>query len=110
MKKLLLYVLFSCVLFSCSESMEDRDVQTISIADSQKDDMSFLDSIKIIPLETLDTALIKTPQSFQVLKNEGKYLLFDSNQIVFLFDENGKFISSSQNCRGGRTKGISNGL
>lgn len=54
----------------------------------------------MVPLETLDTALVKTPQSFQPLKSEGKYLLFDTNQIVFLFDEDGNFISSSQHCRG----------
>lgn len=89
-----------CTLISCSENKENGDIQTISIEDSLKDDMSFLDSIKIIPLETLDTALIKTPQSFQFLKNRERYMLFDSEQVVFLFDKTGKFISSSQNCRG----------
>lgn len=101
MKNGLLCILSLCTLVSCSNTEKKRDIQTISIEDSRVNDMSFLDSIKIIPLETLDTELIKAPQSFQLVNSEkSKFLLFDTNQIIFLFDEHGKFISSSQYCRG----------
>lgn len=75
---------------SCIENdNKDSVLLTMSLNEAIKDDVSFLESIKVVPLETLDTALVKTPQSFQPLKSEGKFLLFDTNQIVFLFDNEG---------------------
>jgi hypothetical protein len=102
MKIRLFCLSFLFLLVACSgDKKENTHLLTISIEDASKDDMSFLEKIKIVPLETLDTALVKVPQSLQPIKSEkGKYLLFDSNQTVFLFDEAGKFVSSSQHCRG----------
>ena len=102
MKKGLLYVVSLLCLISCTNSDKTNgELLTISLDASIKDDMSFLESIEVVPLETLDTALVKTPQSFQPIKaDKGKFLLFDTNQIIFLFDNEGKFISSSQHCRG----------
>ena len=88
MKKGLLYVVSLLCLISCTNSDKTNgELLIISLDASIKDDMSFLESIEVVPLETLDTALVKTPQSFQPIKAEkGKFLLFDTNQIIFLFD------------------------
>lgn len=91
-------------MFSCTSRTLEHDVfqhvEVISVKDALKDDMSFLDSIKIIPLESKDSALMKEFSRFLYLKEQKMYLIIDSRQYVYLFDENGTYISSSNACRG----------
>ena len=77
-----------------------RDVEVISIHDAVRDDVSFLDSIEIIPLDNGDNALLKEFSRFRYLKAQKMFLVIDSRQYVFLFDESGNYISSSDSCRG----------
>ena len=77
-----------------------RDVEVISIHNAVRDDVSFLDSIEIIPLDNGDNALLKEFSRFRYLKAQKMFLVIDSRQYVFLFDESGNYISSSDSCRG----------
>lgn len=103
MKNIILFCLLGLVV-SCTPKQSEhevfQDVEVISVKDAIKDDMSILDSIEIIPLENDDRALMKEFNSFKYWKEQKIYLIIDSRQFVFLFDENGNYISSSNACRG----------
>ena len=99
--KFLVVLFLSSLLISChNANVEIEHVSVLSVKDAQKNDVTFLDSIKVVPLETLDTALISTPNLFQYVPEIDKYLFMDNQQIVFVFDKNGDFLSSSMACRG----------
>ena len=71
MKKGLLYVVSLLCLISCTNSDKTNgELLTISLDASIKDDMSFLESIEVVPLETLDTALVKTWNKLQNINVE----------------------------------------
>lgn len=95
----LLYLISSCTSGTIKHEVF-MDTEIISVENAIKDDMSFLDSIEIIPLESKDHTLMKEFSSFQYLKEQKMYMIMDSRQYIFLFDENGDYISSSNACRG----------
>lgn len=100
MKNICLLV-FAGLLFSCASPEENTEaVNGIFWESALKDDTSFLESIDVIPLETDNDILIKTPYLFRYLKAIDAYLLLDSRQIVYLFDGNGKHRSNSSACIG----------
>ena len=99
--KFLVVLFLSSLLISCNKvNGEMEHISVLSVTDAQNNDVSFLDSIRVVPLETLDSALISTPNLFQYVPEIGKYLIMDNQQIVFVYDKNGKFLSSSMSCRG----------
>ena len=77
---------FLFLLLSCS-SQKDNRFETISLKGALKDDLSVLDSIGIIPLETADSILVKDVTTFQYLEKLQLYLIMDDQQYVYLFDE-----------------------
>lgn len=85
-------------LISCQQLKKDIDV--VPIEEAQKDDLSFLDKIEIIPLKTNSNSLIKSIKRLQYVKELNEFLVLDSRQIFFRFDDNGNFISSSLTKRG----------
>lgn len=87
------------LLLSCS-SQKDNRFETISLREALKDDLSVLDSIGIIPLETADSILVKDIMTFQYLKKPQLYLIMDDQQYVYLFDETGKCVANSSACKG----------
>ena len=93
-----------CLLVSCNRDKQTlgvfQNVEILSVDDSSKDDSLFLDSIEIVPLETEEHTLMKGFSNFQYLKEQKKFVIIDDRQYVFLFDESGRYISSSNACRG----------
>ena len=97
--KLISLLTFLILFLSCSPQ-EDKQIETISLKRALKGDLSVLDSIGIIPLEISDSILVKDIITFQYLKKPQLYLIMDSQQYVFLFDETGKCVANSSACRG----------
>lgn len=89
------------LLFSCTPTeKETKAIDVISWENALKNDTSFLESIDIVPLETDNDILVKTPYLFQYIKAIDAFLLMDSRQIVYVFDGNGKHRSNSSSCIG----------
>ena len=80
---LVLAVLLSSCISQPSGRDVFRDVEVISIHDAVRDDVSFLDSIEIIPLDNGDNALLKEFSRFRYLKAQKMFLVIDSRQYVF---------------------------
>ena len=91
---LIFLFLISCGTRNQSDKAFDN-VEIISISNAVKDDLSILDSIEIIPLDNSDMAMMKGFSSYQYLRNEGMHLVIDDRQYIYIFDENGRLISSS---------------
>lgn len=91
---LIFLFLISCGTRNQSDKVFDN-VEIISISNAVKDDLSILDSIEIIPLDNSDMAMMKGFSSYQYLRNEGMHLVIDDRQYIYIFDENGRLISSS---------------
>lgn len=100
MIRILLIALVSGILIACNNPTNNEEIELISYNNSLKDDLSILDSIRIVPLETQDSVLLKTPKVFQYVNDRDMFLIMDNQQIVYIFDGSGKFISSSKKCRG----------
>ena len=100
--KIVSVLLILVFLVSCNKRVNNRgvNIETISVDNAHKDDLSFIDSIQIIPLETTDSTLVKGKQLFQYLEKPKLFLIFDANSTVFLFDHMGKSVSNSAHCYG----------
>lgn len=100
--KIASFLLILIVLVSCNKKTQNQDIhiETISVEKARKDDLSFIDSIQIIPLETTDTTLLKGKRLFQYLEKPKLFLILDANFTVFLFDKTGKSVSNSVHCHG----------
>jgi len=82
--KFLVVLFLSSLLISChNANVEIEHVSVLSVKDAQKNDVTFLDSIKVVPLETLDTALISTPNLFQYVPDIDKYIIRKSTRSRF---------------------------
>ena len=109
--KLLAVLILSSLLVSCQMTKDERtELSILSIKDAQKNDVSFIDSIRVVPLETIDTALIRMPKLFQYVPEIDDYLIMDYHQTVFLYDKNGKYWSSSVDCMGNGPKQYQMGI
>ena len=95
MKKLILSLLICAALVSCSEPMnENGHVIKVDIEDARPMELSdFVESIKLIPLETTDESLIKSIR--QLMVQDGKIYINNDRRDVLVFDENGKFLLST---------------
>lgn len=88
--KLLLYILLLCI--GCQNSTEKKDI-TIKV-DNDNITAKFSDlfaTIDIIPLETQDSSLISSTDKM-IWHNNQIFILDKTQQILFVFDEKGKFL------------------
>lgn len=93
--------IYSILLVACQQSNNsDCNVDIISVENSVRNDLSFLEKIEIIPLETSSNSLIKNIKKMKYIKELDSYLILDTRQIVFLFDKNGNLKFSSYGKRG----------
>ena len=104
MVRVLLIILLCGGMIACNSSSNNEEVELLSIDNSHKDNLSVLDSIRVVPLETLDSVLLNTPKVFHYVKERDWYLIMDKQQIVYIFDGAGKYVSSSKDCRGNGPK------
>ncbi len=106
--KIIYYILLvgSVSLFSfCSNNNKNDNnsaYETIRI-DVEKSERIVLrnifDSIQLIPLSTVNESLIS--ECSKVVKHENKYYILDYTQnILFVFDENGKFLFNTKKFQG----------
>ena len=95
MKKLILSLLICAALVSCSEPMnENGHVIKVDIEHARPIELSdFVESIKLIPLETTEESLIK--EIGQLVMKDGKVYIQNHLLNVLVFDENGKFLLST---------------
>ena len=95
MKKLILSLLICVALASCSEPMnENGHVIKVDIEDARPIELSdFVESIKLIPLETTEESLIK--EISRLVMQDGKVYIQNHLLNVLVFDENGKFLLST---------------
>ena len=95
MKKLVSSLLICMALASCAEPMnENGHVIKVSIEDTRPMELSeFVESIKLIPLETTEESLIK--EISRLVMKDGKVYIQNHLLNVLVFDENGKFLLST---------------
>lgn len=95
MKKLILSLLISATLVSCSEPTRKEDsVIKVDVENARPMKLAeFVESIKLIPLETTDESLIKNIR--QLMVQDGKIYINNDRRNVLVFDENGKFLLST---------------
>ncbi|MDR0537954.1 MAG: 6-bladed beta-propeller [Tannerellaceae bacterium] len=72
------------------------DLETESITDAA----DFIEKIEIVPLETIPASLISQFNKAYYCKDLESYIILDNHQIVYLFNKDGKFMSSSERVRG----------
>lgn len=97
-------------MISCTaKEKAEINIKTIFVENASSNNLDFLDRIEIIPLETTDSALVKTPKIFKYISGMDAFLLMDSQQYIFLFKGDGKYISNSSHCRGNGPKEYSIG-
>ena len=95
MKYILLFA-FLVLYCSCTQKrIAPEEVESLIIADAKKNNLSFLQKIEIIPLETDTNSLVKNVDKFQYIKELNAFMILDSRQFVFLFDSKGRLISNS---------------
>lgn len=95
MKKTILIGALALALGACSEQMkEGGQVIKVDIADARPLEIAdFVESIKLIPLETTDESLIKEIRRLVI--QDGKIYIQNDLKDVLVFDENGKFLLST---------------
>ena len=91
-------LIFSFIIFSCKDSSRDKkdNVHIIKIAlDSPIEQKSFMDKVsdfRFIPLETTLQSIINKIDKC-VIKDERFYILDKKQQSIFIFTNEGKFIT-----------------
>ena len=95
------YCLFLIIVLSgCTSIPQYENIEKISIEKSLENNFSFLDSIEIVPFETNDSVIIKSPQIFKYVPEKELYLVKDNQPYIFLFDKVGRHISNSSKVYG----------
>lgn len=84
-------IMFLAVVFGCSNPVEPQ-LEIIEIHNKTDADLSLADvasSIEILPLETIEDALISSIYDIQIF--DGKFFVKDRNRQILVFDNEGNF-------------------
>jgi hypothetical protein len=101
-----LIFLFLLFLVSCNNNKKESEniAETLSVDLDKISDVSFSDlftKMEIVPLETRDESLLSDATKYAYNEKEKCYFVFDNRQqVLFCFDENGKFKFSSAHLKG----------
>ena len=100
MKKTIFIGVLALALGACSKQVkENSNVIQVDIENVQPMNLAdFLESIQLVPLETTDKSLIKRIERMVI--RDGKVYIQNDLQDVLVFDEDGKFLLSSNKRRG----------
>ena len=103
MKKLSIVILL-IVIYACSESHKklSSGIERIPI-DMHKvvqDASSFLEKIELVPLETNDSSLFFRTNKVIYDKGTNIFAIYTSDQIVYTFTGDGRYIDNSKRMKG----------
>ena len=100
------YIILTLCLFfiSCNkQKIQDANITSVSIDLEKCKDLkleNFVEKMEIIPLETDSFCLLDQYDKIIYYEDIETYLIIDKQQIVSLFNKEGKFIANSSRCRG----------
>ena len=104
MKNFILISLFSFLLIACTNNTEKLPAGVekipVDIHHVTKDVSSFLEKIELVPLETNDSSIFYKCSKVIYNKEIGTYAVYTSDQIIYTFTDDGKFIDHSKRKRG----------
>lgn len=96
MKNVVLVLMAICALVSCKERGENSDCRKIVLNPNSVEEKMYLseivDSVILIPLETTEECVIDRAKSL-IIKDKYIYIMDVGQDIVFVFNKSGKFIS-----------------
>lgn len=98
-------IILAIIVVACSPSsnknvLDGVEVVPVEINNASKDASSFLEKIEIIPLETNDSSIFHKCHKIIYDKSMDMYALCTSNQIVYTFSGDGKYIDNSERMNG----------
>lgn len=103
MKKISVIIL-AIVIVACASSnknvLDGVEIVPVDVHKASKDASSFLEKIEIVPLETNDSSIFHKCNKIIYNKSMDMYALYTSDQIVFTFSGNGKYIDNSKRMNG----------
>ena len=103
MKKISVIIL-AIVIVACASSnknvLDGVEIVPVDVHKASKDASSFLEKIEIVPLETNDSSIFHKCNKIIYNKSMDIYALYTSDQIVFTFSGNGKYIDNSKRMNG----------
>ena len=99
MKKISVIIL-AIVIVACTASNKNVpdgvEIVPVDVHKVSKDASSFLEKIEIVPLETNDSSIFHKCNKIIYNKSMDMYALYTSDQFVFTFSGNGKYIDNSK--------------
>lgn len=98
-------IILAIIVVACSPSsnknvLDGVEVVPVEINNASKDASSFILKIEIIPLETNDSSIFHKCHKIIYDKSMDMYALCTSNQIVYTFSGDGKYIDNSERMNG----------
>jgi len=94
MKKWITFIIFIILFIGCSNpNLNLNNIQTIDLVNFETTDTLAIKSIRYVPLETNSKSLIGNID--KILINKNRTFIMDSRyaKAIFIFDNNGKFLS-----------------
>lgn len=106
MKSIIVEILIiSCLISACSSGKDewtaDVEVIPVDVHAQPGNPYSFIKKMEILPLETKDSALVASCRKVIYDKDMDMYALCGRNQIVYIFDGQGRFLGDSEKVHGG---------
>lgn len=95
----------SILVCACSTNNKDMpdgiERIPVEVNKASQDASSFLEKIELTPLETNDSSLLFRCNKVLYDKSTDMYVVYTSDQIVYTFSGNGKYIDNSKKVKGG---------
>ncbi|MCI1648967.1 MAG: 6-bladed beta-propeller [Bacteroides sp.] len=101
-------ITFMLLLSACSsnkDGLSDKiEKIPVDVHNISRHTSSFIEKIEIVPLETNDSSLVNGYRKVMYDKDLDVYAIFDKDQIVHTFGEDGTFIACSKKVKGNGPK------
>lgn len=95
------------IILFCACSTNNKDIPNgieiipVEVNRTSRDASSFLEKIELTPLETNDSSLLFKCNKVLYDKSTDMYVIYTSDQLVYTFSGNGKYIDNSKKVKGG---------
>ncbi|EOS02802.1 hypothetical protein C799_00854 [Bacteroides thetaiotaomicron dnLKV9] len=104
MMKKISVIILAIIVVACSPSnknvLDGVEIIPVEVHKASKESSSFLEKIEIIPLETNDSSIFHKCTKVIYDKSMDIYALYTSDQFVFTFLGDGKYIDNSKRIKG----------